>query len=285
MECVARAGSPLARSRVRHYGTRSVMAPLESYPRLLGDIAPARERLLAHPVYDAVTAPQALRTFMEAHVFAVWDFMSLLKSLQRALTCIEVPWTPPRSRTAARLINEIVLGEESDEVFPGVTMSHFELYVEAMREVRADVQPITRFVASIGQGTPVAAALGDARLPLHVRGFVEETLATAACGEVERIAASFLVGREDLVPAMFRRMVPSVEMNGRAVSLRRYLARHIEVDEGEHGPLARRLLSELCAGDEARWRRATEAARSAIHARLRLWDGVVESFRESRLTG
>ncbi len=259
------------------------MDPVDSYQGLFRRIAPERERLLAHAVYGAVAAPEALRTFMEAHVFAVWDFMSLLKALQRALTCVEVPWTPPRSRVAARLINEVVLGEESDEVRPGETMSHFELYVEAMREVGADTGPITRFVASVGRGTSVGAALDAARLPLHVRAFVEHTLATAACGEEERIAASFLIGREDLVPAMFRKMLPSVEKTGRAVSLRLYLVRHIEVDEGEHGPLARRLLSELCAGDESRWRRATEAARSAIHARLGLWDGVVESLRAPRL--
>ncbi len=256
-----------------------MLLPFDPYLTLLASIAPERERLLAHPVYRSVADPRALRTFMETHVFAVWDFMSLLKALQRALTCTNVPWTPPRSRAAARLINEIVLGEESDEVTPGVTMSHFELYLDAMNELGADAGPIMRFVAAIGDGTPAAVALETAGVPPHARCFVTATLATATHADVECVAASFLVGREDLVPAMFRRLLGGIEASREAVSLRQYLARHVEIDEGQHGPLARRLLGELCGRDEARWRAATAAARSAIAARTALWDGVVASLR------
>ncbi|MGH7298560.1 MAG: DUF3050 domain-containing protein [Polyangiaceae bacterium] len=247
----------------------------DPYRALLQAVAPERERLLAHSLYGTVTDPRALRTFMEAHVFAVWDFMSLLKALQQKLTCVAVPWTPPPSRAAARLINEIVLGEESDEVAPGLTMSHFELYVEAMTEVGADTGQITRFIAELGRGARVDVAIGALALAPHVGGFVRDTLATAMSSRVESIAASFLVGREDLVPAMFRRLLPSIERNRAANSLRRYLARHIEVDDGEHGPLARRLLGELCGSDLSRWHTATVAARTALRARIRLWDGVI----------
>jgi hypothetical protein len=253
----------------------------DPYSALLVAVAPERERLLAHPVYRAVADPQALRTFMETHVFAVWDFMSLLKALQRRLTCVDLPWTPPRSRTAARLINAIVLGEESDEVAPGVTMSHFELYSDAMREAGADVAPLARFVAAIQKGAHVEAALQAIGVHPHVRRFVTGTMATAMHGDVEAVAASFLVGREDLVPEMFRRLLGTVEHTRNATSLRLYLARHIEVDEGEHGPLARRLLCELCGADEARWRKATDAARAAILARIALWDGVAAGLGRS----
>jgi hypothetical protein len=250
----------------------------DPYQALLLVVAPERELLLAHPLYRAVNDPQALRTFMEAHVFAVWDFMSLLKALQRKLTCVEVPWTPPPSRTAARLINEIVLGEESDEVAPGLTMSHFELYLEAMTELGADTTQITDFIAELGSGARDRIALEVPALAPHVRGFVRETLGTAMSGRVESIAASFLVGREDLVPAMFRRLLPSIERGRATVSLRRYLARHIEVDEGAHGPHARRLLGELCGSDMSRWQTATLAAKSALGARHRLWDGIIGSL-------
>jgi hypothetical protein len=147
-----------------------------------------------------------------------------------------------------------------------------------MAEVGADVGPITRFVAAVGEGAKAEVALEAAGVRAHARRFVKATLATAAHADVECVAASFLVGREDLVPAMFRRLLGSVERRREAVGLRRYLARHIEVDEGQHGPLARRLLGELCGADEARWRAATEAARSAIVARIALWDGVVASL-------
>jgi hypothetical protein len=254
----------------------------DAYEVLLDSLSGEREALLSHPIYEAVRDRVALQQFMAAHVFAVWDFMSLLKALQRRLTCVEVPWTPPRSRLAARLVNEIVLGEESDEVRPGLTMSHYELYVQAMREAGADTRPVETFVALISTGTAPSNALAIAAQPVFVRDFVEGTLALAMTGTVEALAASFMLGREDLVPAMFRRLLPTVASSSETASLRLYLERHIEVDEGHHGPLARRLLSELCGSNEAFWQSAAETARSALVARRKLWDGVLGTLVDER---
>jgi Protein of unknown function (DUF3050) len=254
---------------------------VDPFATLEAELAPARSRLIEHPVYRTVRDRPGLGVFMTAHVFAVWDFMSLLKSLQQKLAGATVPWTPPRSRTAARLINEIVLVEECDEVAAGLTMSHFELYVEAMRELDIDTGPITSFVDAIAAGTPFADALAAAAAPTYVKGFVEATVTLATEGSVEAVAASFLFGREDLVPAMFRRLVPEVAGTREAVSLRRYLERHVEVDEGLHGPAARTLLVDLCGDDPARWRTATHAARAALITRHTLWDGIVRTLGTS----
>jgi hypothetical protein len=252
---------------------------MSNFEALVSDLSGDRSRLLHHPIYVAVSTPAALRAFMSAHVFAVWDFMSLLKALQRRLTCVSVPWSPPRSRTAARLVNEIVLGEESDEVGPGVTMSHFELYLEAMHELRADTSPVTDFLGGLERGLPIAQALSDARVPGFVRAFVESTMAVATGNAPEAMAAAFLLGREDLVPAMFRRLAPTVARTHETASLQRYLARHIELDEETHGPLARRLLEEVCGRDESQWRTATAAAHRALTSRIALWDGTLARVR------
>src|SRR3954447_1391598 len=107
-------------------------------------IADARSDVIEHPIYRRLNSLDDVNTFTENHVFAVWDFMSLLKVLQRRLTCIDVPWVPQGSVDSRRLINDIVLVEESDELNDGF-ISHFELYVDGMRQAGADTATITAF--------------------------------------------------------------------------------------------------------------------------------------------
>lgn len=243
-------------------------------------LRPLREKLFAHPVYGLVDSLPRLRTFMERHVFAVWDFMSLLKQLQRKLTCIDVPWIPSGHPLACRLVNEIVLGEESDEDGRGSFLSHFELYTAAMTECGADVGPITRFQELLRRGLAVDAALAEAGAPEEARRFTSATLAVAERGTLCEVAAAFTFGREDVVPEMFRRIVAGLATQP-AAGLSRfsyYLDRHIEVDEGQHGPMAHSMLSELCGQEEGRWHEALTASQQAIEARLAFWDGTAKAI-------
>lgn len=253
-------------------------APHELADALRRDTARERDALLAHPLYDAVREVSALRVFMAAHVFAVWDFMCLLKTLQRGLTCVSVPWVPPRDREAARLINEIVLGEETDTVEPGRSLSHFELYLDAMREVGASTAPVERFVHAVREGVEPLDAMRRAGAPDHAVTFVAHTLRTAREAPLHAVAASFLYGREDLVPAMFRRVLATLPADHNSPSLVRYLERHIELDEGSHGPASAALLARLCADDPARLAGASLAAREALAARRALWSATLAAL-------
>ena len=247
-----------------------------THTRLVTSLATERARVLEHAVYESVRDVSALRAFMEIHVFAVWDFMSLLKALQRRLTCVEVPWVPPASRAAARLVNALVLAEETDEPTPGVPTSHFELYCHAMSEVGADRGPIDGFLAQIRAGATVREALAWDAVPAAARAFVTSTFDVIARGSTAAIASSFLIGREDLVPAMFRRLLPRVMREpGGAPSFLHYLERHVDLDESEHGPLAQSLLEEVIGSDPARFDEAVACARAALKAREGLWDGVL----------
>ncbi len=245
----------------------------DGYQQLLAALGAARAALLSHPVYGAVADLPRLRIFMRSHVFAVWDFMSLLKTLQRRLTCVTAPWFPPEDRVAARLINEIVLAEESDELAPGVFASHFELYIEAMDELGADAGPVLALLTGLRAGEPVEVVLARLAVPEQTRRFVATTLATCA-RPVEEVAASFLLGREDLIPDMFERLLPALP----AGRLRLYVERHIALDGDSHGPLGAQLLRRLCGEDPDRWAAATARARQAIAARHALWDGVVQAI-------
>lgn len=241
-----------------------------------GELAGLRAELVAHPLYRSLRSLEAVRTFMKYHVFAVWDFMSLLKALQRAVTCVEVPWVAQGNPEACRFVNEIVLGEESDEDGRGSYRSHFALYLEAMQDCGADTQPIRTFLDALRQGSDVSTALRQAGAPKFIREFVEHTLATATCGQTHRIAAAFFFGREDVIPDMFRALVEDLRRD--FPQLQRfiyYLDRHIEIDGDDHGPRALQLLTKLCEGHPTLEKEAEETAEASLRARQTLWDGVL----------
>lgn len=240
-------------------------------PCLDARFAAPRAALAAHPVFDTLQSPAGLRRFMAHHVFAVWDFMLLLKTLQQRLTGGADPWLPPTDTHAARLINEIVLGEETDALPDGRVMSHFELYLSAMAEVGADQGPVGSLVERLRAGHPLDAALDTA--PPAAAAFVRET-ARACRMPTPAVAGAFLFGRETLVPAMFETALARLAAAGvDAPDLRLYLARHVEVDGEHHGPMATALLERLCR-DDAATEAAVRGAEDALSARRALWDAV-----------
>lgn len=233
-----------------------------------------REALLTHPLHSALTSPERLRAFCEHHVFCVWDFMCLLKSLQRGLTCVEAFWTPPRYPHAARLINEIVLGEESDEVEPGRVTSHFAWYLEAMDELGAATGPIRTFTTAVAAGVSPFAALESVAIPKEARLFTLQTLRTLQ-EPLETRLAVFFFGRENLIPGLFLPLVEGLGAKGlRCATLVAYLKRHIEVDGGSHGPMAKILLTSLITESPDGEYAAFSAASRALAARKALWDHV-----------
>jgi hypothetical protein len=242
---------------------------------LFARLAPLRTGLLEHPVYAAVGDLPALRLLMREHVFAVWDFMSLLKRLQREVTCVELPWQPRVDAEAARFITTIVLGEECDEDGRGGWASHFELYRQAMSELEADGGPIDEYLERLRSGQSWEAALERTRILPSTREFVRTSLQIAQTGQPHEVAAAFFFGREDVIPDMFTRLADTLEPQGvRVERLMHYLRRHIELDGDEHGPLSERLLLSLCRGDDRRLDEAHQAARRALTARIALWDGI-----------
>ncbi|PSS45554.1 DUF3050 domain-containing protein [Pseudomonas sp. BBP2017] len=232
-----------------------------------------KEQLSKHPIFAEIHSLPVLQRFMETHVFAVWDFMSLTKRLQQELTCVHLPWLPPQDPKAARLINEIVLGEESDERLDHGHYSHFELYLDAMREVGASTQAIERFVSLQRKGIGYASALQQAEASDAARQFVCHTLDIALNAPAHSVAAAFLHGRESVIPGMFQRILDDWGITGeQAPTFRYYLQRHIEVDAEDHGPAAEQLLARLVQHDPHREQQVYEAAIAAVQSRIALWD-------------
>ncbi|QTT85837.1 DUF3050 domain-containing protein [Pseudomonas chlororaphis] len=238
--------------------------------------------LSAHPIFAEINTLAVLQRFMQTHVFAVWDFMSLTKRLQQELTCMRLPWLPPRDPHAARLINEIVLGEESDDRPGHGHYSHFELYLDAMREVGAATRVVERFVALQQKGVSFDTALQSVDADPAASAFVRQTLYTAVQAPAHCVAAAFLHGRESVIPQMFQRILDDWGIGiEQAPTFRYYLQRHIEVDSDDHGPAAEQLLERLVAGDPQRQQEVYAAAIAAVDSRIALWDGLRLSIAES----
>jgi len=245
-------------------------------------IEAARERLSKHPLYQELTDVERVRIFMKHHVFAVWDFFSLLKRLQTEVTCVSVPWLPRGLGDHARFITEIVLSEECDEGLDGHYLSHFELYRSAMAELGSDEGPIQGLIERIKAGADPLEALAAPEIPDTAQEFASHTLRVATEGAPHEVAASFCHGRENLLPDVLtsaRDGMASVLTE--APVFAHYLERHITLDHDEHGPLALRLLAATCEGDEARVEQANRVGLEAIEARSRLWDGALEEIQQS----
>lgn len=246
---------------------------------LQAHVQPEIDRLGNHPLFARMKSIDDFRCFMCHHVYAVWDFMCLLKALQEVVTCTRSPWVPTGDARVRRLINEICLDEESDELADGRCFSHFELYLEAMNEAGASTRAATSFVDALRSGKSVIDALHDADAPEAAREFVRHTMDVIESGSPHRIAAAFTIGREEAIPGMFPAIVDAVVREQPALTtFHTYLQRHIELDGDKHGPLGMQMLAQLCGDDATRWREAEASALAALDARSRLWDGVAEAL-------
>jgi pyrroloquinoline quinone (PQQ) biosynthesis protein C len=253
--------------------------------KLQSEVQTVREELLSHKLYSQIKTVEDLAVFMEFHVFAVWDFMSLLKSLQRNLTCVELPWLPVGNPETRYLINEIVLGEESDVDENGKILSHFELYLKAMKQIGCDTKTIDALIKNLNKRIPLTESMTIAAVPEAPTAFVNHTFSVINSNAPHLQAAVFTFGREDLIPEMFIRLVTTLnKQNGDSISLLKYyLERHIEVDGDHHSRLAHRMMNELCGEDEKKWGEATVAVKNTLSQRVQLWDAIAEQIEAKQL--
>jgi len=245
-----------------------------------------KAQLLNHALYKNIKTVEQLNLFLEYHVFAVWDFMSLLKSLQNKLTCTSIPWIPVGSPSTRYLINEIVVAEETDISIDGKRQSHFEMYLEAMKATRANTASINNLLAAIDSTKNVFTAIKNSNLPEGIATFLNFTLNVAFYGKPHEIAAAFTFGREDLIPKMFTEILKKLQINFPEKDLSKlvyYFERHIELDADEHGPMAMQMINELCENDSKKWKEVEAISVEALQKRILLWDSINDHIMQMDL--
>ena len=239
---------------------------------------PLKHKLENHPIFSRINSIDELIVFMEHHVFAVWDFMSLLKKLQKDLVPSGSPWVPNPNGNLVRFINEIVMEEESDQAFGKgneiTYTSHYQIYLDAMTEVGASTNVVTEFVEEVScKG--IHAAFNFSKLPEPSLKFMKHTFDLIEKGKSHEIASSFAIGRESIVPLMFQRILDQSKLGTDEVPVfRYYLQRHAELDGDHHGPMALKLLENMSAGDPEIENEIVQQAEKSIEQRIIFWDGV-----------
>ena len=249
-------------------------------------IKPYQDTLLNHPLYNNIKSMDDLQCFLEHHVFAVWDFMSLLKALQNKLTCTTTPWMPVGNPETRYLINEIVLAEETDVDQEGRHKSHYELYIDAMKDAGANTRLVSDFLARVEETRNIFVAVKNSDLPDAVKDFLNFTFELIEQGEAHEIAAAFTFGREDLIPDMFTAILKKFQGNLKDRDLSKliyYFERHIELDADEHGPMAMNMITELCGTDTKKWQETEVVAKQALIKRIALWDGIAQLIEDKHL--
>jgi hypothetical protein len=257
---------------------------MEHLAKVLQQIKPSRDLLLNHRLYQSVKSIPDTKVFMKNHIFAVWDFMSLLKSMQLKLTGTKIPWVPCNDRVSSYFVNSIVLAEESDDlsICSDSSISHYELYLEAMAELGGFSEPIEQLIIDLKQDKAFAPAIKQNMkdyskiIPISTFEFTRKNLEISTMGNIEQVTSFFIFGREDPIPEMFTSIIKEIDKNNiKAEKFKKYLDRHVTLDGDEHGPMSMKLLCRICGNDSQKWNIVLESALEAIQERIKLWDGIL----------
>ena len=250
---------------------------------IVQNLEPLKDKLKNHPLYSSISDVEDLKIFSKAHVYAVWDFMSLLKFLQIKLTSTSLPWFPSKNTTTAKLINEIVAGEETDEDQNGKPMSHFEMYIDSIQEFGINTNKILNNIHSLDNLDSIEDDLDRLDIEDYVKNFLKFTFSVIKRGNVHEVASVFTFGREDLIPDMFIPLIEGINTENNDLNkLIYYFKRHIEVDGDMHGPMSMEMLSYLCDNDPQKIADSISISEEALLARISLWNGIETEIKQRK---
>ena len=251
------------------------MDNLENNKKKLKDL---KQKITAHPLFANKLEPKYVCKFMESHIFAVWGFMSILKSLQKIIAPNNLPWMPNKNTKngLVNFVNEIILCEESDYIEGIGYISHFEIYLLAMKNMGAKTDQLDKLILRIADKGYNEKYLDDVDASDEVKSLLQHDLEVSMNGTLPEIVGAFTLGREKVIPNMFGYILPAIEQTSASKHLITYLERHIDIDGDRHGPLSMKLLDTSCTKKQLSIAYAT--AVKSMELRLLVWDRVYEDI-------
>ena len=249
------------------------MLKLNMLKNVLTKIKPLQARLANHELYSSLNNEVSIISFMELHVYSVWDFMNLLKYLQHELTCTSYPWIPKAVPKLSRLINEIVLEEESDIINGSVT-SHYYYYFKTLKYLKSDIDHLIKFNNDLNTLMSYEKLISQNYIPNPAKAFMTNTYSFIEEGLLS-VASAFAFGRESLVPSLFDPIKDQLKQsqNIKYNDFISYLERHIELDGELHSKLAFEMV-EILATSPKDWEIIENVAVKALEARIRFWNEI-----------
>lgn len=234
-------------------------------------LQPLKDQLTTHSIYSKLNSKKNLLQFMSHHVYSVWDFMNLLKFLQCHITSVTVPWKP-KNPALSRLINEIVLEEESDIINEKET-SHFQFYANTLLDIDPS-HTITTFLSDLKSAVNYKTLINKAYIPQPSKHFCKFTF-ECINHSLLAVLAAFTFGRETLLPSVFEQITKENQLkkDSQLTGFFDYLERHIELDGNRHSHLALDLVKLSCKNKED-WTTVSTFAKRALEARLSFWSSI-----------
>ena len=226
-----------------------------------------------HSVYHKINCVESLAYFAERHVIAVWSYNALLRSLQRDVVALSMPLNSEPQKMAIRLITEMILNEEVDDIGDGSFQSHMELYLEAMRDINCDLSSVFAFFDLLHQARSSDEIFASSAFSPMVEKYAKNTLTILRQPLHVRAAALFYEG-EPYIPDKFLFHLWSLRDRVPVERFVEYFERHIEGLKHQEYSASGRLVEILCAFDSKLNWEAERMAERLMKRRIGLWNAI-----------
>lgn len=235
-----------------------------------------------HDIYESVVGLKSLQYFMERHIICVWSYTALLQSLHKDLVAMVFPLNSESHKEAIRLISEIIINEEVDDLGDGRYLSHLELYLEAMQDLDCDLSKILDFFDQLETNRSIDEAIKKSLFSEEIKEYARATARFLRKPLHIRAAALYYEG-EPFFPDQFLYRLYLLSDHIKCDKALWYFEKHIEGIKCQDFSAAGRLVEVLCKVDHKFDYEAESTASAVMRNRINLWNKILRGITNNAL--